>query len=97
MAQFLKDPQSLLDYTIDWQSHYLPAGVTIVQDQGWTITPAPQTEADLTIIASAHDTGTTTVQVMGGVPGRQYRLTSRIQTSAGQTEERSLWLRIAHR
>jgi hypothetical protein len=89
MTTFLKDPNAVLDYSVDW-SKWL-AGDQI-QTSSWSVSD-PALEA-------ADDSSTTTrtvVWLAGGVTGRSYTVTNRITTSGGRTDERSLVIQVQDR
>ena len=89
MTTFTKDPDAVLDYSIDW-SKWL-AGDQI-QTSEWTVSdPA---------ILGANDSNTatrTTVWLSGGMAGQSYTITNRITTSGGRTDDRSFTVKIADR
>ena len=93
MSVYLKDTSAVLDYRLDWAAAYLD-GDTIATT-AWAVTPA---EAEgLVIQAESLSGGATTVTVSGGIAGRVYRLTNRITTTGGRTDERTLLIRISDR
>lgn len=95
MTVFAKDPSAILDYTLDYNDAgdpYLVSGETIATST-WTVEPG----SELVIDADSNTTTTTTVTVSAGTAGNVYRLTNRIATSAGRTEERSIIIRVQER
>ncbi len=91
MSVLVKDPDAVLDYTLDWSADYLASGETI-STSSWAVTPT-----GLTIDSDSNDTTTTTVFVSGGTRGKIYRLTNTITTSESRTEQRSLTIRVEER
>lgn len=92
-AQFLKDPDAVLDYAIDWSVSYLLSAEQITASS-WFILPQGAVN-DLTIdnmppVVS----GVATVFVSGGIAGKSYQLTNRITTDQGRTDERSITIRV---
>jgi hypothetical protein len=85
VSQFTKDPNALLDYTIDW-TDWLD-GDTIASSS-WT------PDAGLTATAPSHTTTAATTWLSGGTVGATYRVTNRITTAAGRTDDRSLYITI---
>lgn len=86
---FIKDPAAVLDYGFDW-SEWLDENETIEQST-WSVPEG------LTLDDSNH-TGTLAVAWLSdGTAGSVHRVTNRITTSAGRTEERSLTIRVEER
>jgi hypothetical protein len=83
-----KDPNSILDYPIDW-SEWL----TAISD-----THASHTIENITggIVkdASNHSAGIITVWLSGGTVGETASFTVRIVTAGGRTEDRTFYLKI---
>jgi hypothetical protein len=93
MTLLLKDPDSVLDYAIDWGTDYLIDDV--LADSSWVVDPD---EADgLQVQASAFDSTTATVTASGGVAGRIYQLTNHVELASGLTDSRSVTLRVERR
>ncbi len=91
--QYLKDPNALIDYAIDWSADYLASGEQITASS-WFILPQGAV-GDLSVDHSlAPVTGVVTVFVTGGIAGKLYRVTNRITTNQGRTDERSITIRI---
>ena len=82
LKKFTKDPNAVLDYTIDWSawlSH---------QD---TITNATATATTgITVNSVSRTTTQTTVWLSGGSAGSSYEVTVRITTNGGRTDDRSI-------
>ncbi|WP_262694478.1 phage fiber-tail adaptor protein [Kordiimonas aquimaris] len=93
MTLYLKDPQSTVDYSVDWTT-WLVAGEAITSTE-WSITPSDTSAPTLGNIIDG-DT-VQGVYVSGGIAGRRYHLTCRIETDAGRQADRSLSLRIMER
>ncbi len=89
MAIFVKDPDSNLDYGFDW-SGWLADGETI-STSTWSV------PAGLTAGASSHAGTGTTIWLSGGTEGNEYRVTNRIETSAGRIDERSHIIKVKER
>ena len=85
----LKDPSAVLDYAFDWTG-WLAAGETIV---GHTITA----DTGITVDSSTELDGKVTVWLSGGTAGKNYKVACKITTSAGRTDERTLWIRVVDR
>jgi hypothetical protein len=91
MTTFTKDPAAHLDYALDWNT-WLEDGEAITAST-WE-TPDGITEATP---APTHGDGRTVIWLSGGTPGQLYRVTNRVTTTAGRTDERSLSIRCTHR
>ena len=85
---FTKDPNAVLDYTIDW-TRWL-AGDQIATSE-WIVPSGMTKMADSKTAASA------TVWLSGGGMGQSYTVTNRITTAAGRTEDRSFTIRVEER
>ena len=79
-----KDPDSIIDYGVDWAT-WLASGETI------TTSTWPEL-GDLTSVSESNTTTATAIFISGGVLGATYTLTNRIVTSAGRTEDRSMYI-----
>lgn len=93
MTMMVKDPDTRVDFEIDWALAY-PDGQAVVAS-AWIVTP--EEDAGLTVAASAHDLMQTTATLAGGVAGHVYRLTNRATLSDGQIDERSATVRVEER
>ena len=85
----LKDPSAVLDYVFDW-TEWLATGETITDH---TITP----DTGITVDSSTEDTGKVTVWLSGGTAGINYKVACLITTSAGRTDERTIWIKVEER
>jgi|SaaInlStandDraft_5_1057022.scaffolds.fasta_scaffold275295_2 hypothetical protein len=92
-----KDPQSTLDYTIDWSS-WVTAGDAIatstwvVETIAGDVTPVIDTNNVMNVGAS-----TSTVWLSGGDLRNTYRITNTITTTNGLTDERFFRLKITNK
>ena len=87
--QYLKDPSAILDWAFDW-TDWLAAAETITDH---TITA----DTGLTVDSSTEDAGVVTVWLSGGTAGENYKVACLITTSAGRTDERTIWIKVADR
>jgi hypothetical protein len=94
MSYLLKDPEAVLDYTIDWGADYLADGELLAASE-WSA--APDEVGGLTVAASDFGPSTSTAKAAGGIAGHVYRLVNRITTGAGRVDERSIVLRVEAR
>ncbi len=85
----LKDPSAVLDYVFDW-TEWLATGETITDH---TITA----DTGITADSSTEDAGKVTVWLSGGTAGINYKVACLITTSAGRTDERTIWIKVVER
>jgi hypothetical protein len=85
----LKDPSAVLDYVFDW-TEWLATGETITDH---TITA----DTGITVDSSTEDDGKVTVWLSGGTAGINYKVACLITTSAGRTDERTIWIKVVER
>ena len=93
----LKDPSAVLDYVFDW-TEWLATGETIAVDSETgekliTITA----DTGITVDSSTEDDGKVTVWLSGGTAGINYKVACLITTSAGRTDERTIWIKVVER
>ena len=88
MRFYLKNPASLVDYEIDWS---LPAGRTIVASD-WTVEPAEP--GGLAVDAAELAGARAVARIAGGRVGHVYSLSNRATFADGQTEVRTITLRV---
>jgi hypothetical protein len=92
---FLKDPDSVLDYTLDWQGGspgpWLSTGDTI-STTAWTLS-----STGITKDSDSNTSTTTTITVSGGTAGEDYDLTNRIVTGNALTVDRTIRIKILER
>ena len=93
----LKDPSAVLDYAFDW-TEWLATGETIAVDSETgekliTITA----DTGITVDSSTEDDGKVTVWLSGGTAGINYKVACLITTSAGRTDERTIWIKVVDR
>ena len=94
MTLLLKDPAAVLDYAIDWGADYLGDG-DLISQSNWSVDP--NESGGVAIVGSDVDVSISSVQAGGGIAGRLYRLSNRVVTQAGRTDERSIVLRVEKR
>ncbi len=92
MGFYLKDPQSRIDYAIDWGG-YLD-GQTIAASQ-WSVTPLET--GGIAVEQASFDLNRSAARVAGGIAGRVYSLSNRVTMSDGSVDERSIALRVEDR
>lgn len=87
--KFIKDPAAILDWVFDW-SGWLASGETITSH---TIT----VPTGITKDSSTEAAGKVTVWLSGGTARMSYSVACKIATSAGRTDERTLWVQVVDR
>ena len=85
----LKDPSAVLDYVFDW-TEWLATVETITD---YTITA----DTGITVDSSPELDGKVTVWLSGGTAGINYKVACLITTSAGRTDERTIWIKVVER
>ena len=93
----LKDPSAVLDYVFDWTG-WLATGETIAVDSETgekliTITA----DTGITVDSSTELDGKVTVWLSGGTAGINYKVACKITTTAGRTDERTIWIKVTNR
>ena len=89
MELLIRDPDSVLDYSVDW-SALLGDGETLVS-ASWLV------PAGLTLVSESLASPVATVWLSGGTVGQVYRVTSRVVTSGGRQDDRSFTLVVMER
>ncbi len=79
--KFIKDPDSVLDYTINWLTWL--DGDTISAST-WTV------PSGLTKDSDTFGDSTTTAWLSGGTVGKEYSIVNHITTAAGREEDQTL-------
>lgn len=87
---FTKDPQAVLDYSVDWTKWLDEVGDTIATST-WIV------PTGLTKVTETNTTKLATVWLSGGTEGTNYTVTNRITTAAARTDDRSITLRVRER
>jgi len=89
MEQFLKDPDAVLDYAMDW-SDWLDDAETI---NSHTVT----VDEGLTKDSDSESDGIVTIWLSGGTANTTYNIAVKIVTSASRTDERTFRVNILQR
>lgn len=79
---FIKDPDAVLDYTLDW-SNWLSETDSII----YSFFFVPE---NITKESSSYSSTQTTVWLSGGIAANEYKIVNRITTLEGRTEERTI-------
>ena len=88
IATFVKDPDAVLDYALDWTKWL--EGDTLTSGT-WTIDAGP------TIASQNVSAGIVTMFLSGGVDGTTYVARCRIVTTGGRTEDRTIHIQVRER
>ena len=88
MKGFVKDPEAVLDYSLDW-GPWLNGDE--IDTSTWTL------ENGITRVTDDNTTTTTRIFVSGGTAGQNYSLTNTVTTVGGRTDERSFEIRVRQR
>jgi hypothetical protein len=89
VSVWIKDPDAVLDYAVDW-SAWLTSAETIVS-------ALVLADDGITVDSDSYDGGIHTIWLSGGEVGRNYRITSRITTSQGRVDDRTMLIRVRER
>lgn len=81
MNKFIKDPDAVLDYSIDW-SDWL--GSDTISTSTWEV------DSGITEDSNSNTDTVTTIWLSGGTAGKKYELTNRITTTGGRTDDRTI-------
>ena len=92
MGFYLKDPQSRVDYAIDWGG-YLDG--QIIAASLWSVTP--DETGGIAVEEASFDLNRSAARIGGGMAGRIYSVTNRVTMSDGSIDERSITLRVEDR
>jgi hypothetical protein len=80
IVTYSKDPNAVLDYTIDWSAWL---GDDQILTSTWTV-PGGLSQSGVTFSGS-----TTTIWLSGGIAGTSYSVYNQITTVGGRTEKRT--------
>lgn len=91
---FIKDPDEVLDFLLDWSARLESFGDTIATSE-W-IMPTP-IAGDIVKDSDAKTAKTTTIWVSGGELNANYTLVNRIITAGGRTMDQTCVMKIRTR
>jgi hypothetical protein len=92
MSFYLKDPQSLVDYAIDW-SPYL--GEQVIETSLWRVDP--DEDGGIAAEETSFEPARTAARLAGGRIGHSYSVSNQVTFSDGTTDVRSITLRVEAR
>jgi len=90
MADYLADPNAVLDYVVDWTAWLTTDTITA---STWTV----GTGITQTTPAPSFTTTKATIWLTGGTEGTTYRITNHITTAGGRQNERSFTVQVIDR
>lgn len=93
MTLLLKDPEAVLDYSIDWGAEYL--GGDLIAASQWSVEPSEA--GGVRIAGDDFSASETRVKAAGGEAGKLYRLVNEVTTASGRSDSRSILLRVEQR
>ena len=93
MTLLMKDPEAVLDYSIDWGAEYLNGD--LVADSLWSV--APDEPGGVAVVGDDFDGTSTSVKAGGGLVGRVYKLVNHVTLESGRIDNRSIVLRVEAR
>ena len=88
MKGFVKDPEAILDYSLDW-GPWLNGDE--IDTSNWTL------DSGITRVTDDNTTTTTRIFLSGGTAGQNYTVTNTVGTIGGRTDERSFEIRVRQR
>lgn len=88
MTSYIKDPDAVLDYTVDWSAWL---GADTIDDL--TVT-APD---GITVDSSTNTTTTATAWLSGGTAGESYDVVFQVTTAGGRIDDRTITLMVRQR
>jgi hypothetical protein len=83
--KFVKDPQAVLDYKIDWSAWLEDDTISASE---WSAT------SGITIDSDSFTDTDTTVWLSGGTVGESYDATNEITTDGGRTDDRTITIQV---
>lgn len=88
---FVKDPDAVLDFSVDWTSWLNTSPEDTISTSTWVA------EDGITIDSEGETTKKATVWLSGGTAGQKYDLTNSIVTTAGREEDRTIRIIVKER
>lgn len=91
---FTKDPQEIIDFTIDWSDFTDEIGSPqdTISTSTWELPSLSPTELEQDTNSYTNDTAT--ILVSGGVAGEVYQVKNTITTGGGRTHERIIYIHV---
>ena len=89
---FVKDPQSVLDYKVDWSTWLASTSPEdTISTSTWTV------ESGITKDTDSSTSTTATIWLSGGTAGSTYAVTNKVVTNAGRTKEVTIYVTVRQR
>jgi hypothetical protein len=92
MSFYLKDPQSRVDYAIDWSPS---VGEQTIEASLWHV--VPDEEDGIAAEETSFEPARTAARLAGGVTGHSYSVSNLVTFSDGTTDVRAIVLRVEAR
>ncbi|MDQ8757842.1 hypothetical protein RCO27_16570 [Sphingosinicella sp. LHD-64] len=92
MGFYLKDPQSRVDYAIDWA---VQLNGQAIAESSWAV--VPDEAGGIAVEESGFDGSRSGARLSGGVIGHVYSIGNRVTLSDGSVDARSITLRVEDR
>lgn len=92
----VKDPDEVIDYTVDWEAEGWLATSETISASSWTVTPV-DASSPLTVDSDNNDTTTATAFLSAGNVGQSYRVTNEITTNQSRTGHKTVVVRVEER
>jgi hypothetical protein len=89
-SSFTKDPDSTLDFRVDW-SELLDS----VSD--YIVSAATSADPGITVYLQTYTSGAHTIWLQGGTVGNRYRVRSKIWTAGTRVDERTFTVLVRER
>jgi hypothetical protein len=82
-SNFIKDPDAILDYQVDWSE-------LLDQVSDYIVSAAVSADTTITVHAQTFTSASHTIWLRGGTVGTRSRVRSKIWTQGGRVDERSI-------
>jgi hypothetical protein len=92
MSFYLKDPQSRLDYAIDWTPYLAEQSI---EASLWAV--VPDEPGGVAAEETSFEPDRTAARLAGGLTGHSYSVSNLVTFSDGTTDIRSITLRVEER
>lgn len=92
MSFYLKDPQSRVDYAIDWSPYLAEQSIAASL---WAV--EPDEDGGIAISEASFEPARSAARLAGGLIGHSYTVSNRVTFSDGTTDVRSITLRVEAR
>jgi hypothetical protein len=89
MSFYLKDPQSRIDYAIDWDC---TLGARTISASLWMVTP--DEAGGIAVVEESFDLARTAARLSGGRVGHVYDIGNHVTLSDGSVDVRSITVRV---